>query len=297
MTSISVAGGTVPDLFEHATAELIDRQVVDQAAHKPPMAKRLVEYALSSGAEFFHTPTGIEYATVPAAGHGETLPIDSPSFRRWLGRGLHSEGDVATGAQLTDAVNHLKAEAFYSGVERPVSVRVGGSVNDAAYIDPALRSIPDKVSNLMIAANSNRILAYDNLSSISAQLSDALCSISTGGGYAVRALYTDFDEAVYDAVRPLILTGIDALPRRPDLLERALLIELNRIDPSARQTEEVLWKAFKAARGRILGALLDGAVSALANRNTVELTSLPRMADFALLATAAEADSDLSRAP
>ena len=46
----------------------------------------------------------------------------------------------------------------------------------------------------------------------------------------------------------------------------------------------MIWSAIAA----ILGALLDAGVVALQRLPTVELDSLPRMADFALCATAAE---------
>jgi hypothetical protein len=39
-------------------------------------------------------------------------------------------------------------------------------------------------------------------------LSDTLCSLSTGGGFSVRALYTNNDEVLFDAARPIILNGI-----------------------------------------------------------------------------------------
>ena len=47
-------------------------------------------------------------------------------------------------------------------------------------------------------------------------------------------------------------------------------------------------RKFESARPRILGALLDAAVRGLQRLPTVRLTSLPRMADFALWATAYE---------
>jgi hypothetical protein len=45
---------------------------------------------------------------------------------------------------------------------------------------------------------------------------------------------------------------------------------------------------FREAHPRILGALLDGVVSAIANINSVQLDAPPRMADFARWAVAAE---------
>ena len=46
--------------------------------------------------------------------------------------------------------------------------------------------------------------------------------------------------------------------------------------------------AYESVRPQILGALLDGVSAALRNLATVKLDGLPRMADFALWASAAE---------
>jgi hypothetical protein len=56
----------------------------------------------------------------------------------------------------------------------------------------------------------------------------------------------------------------------------------------AGRSETELWCAFELARPRILGALLDAAVRGLQTLPGVRLKSLPRMADFALWATACE---------
>ena len=94
-----------------------------------------------------------------------------------------------------------------------------------ALIDPCtspLRSAPREVRDLMIAATNSWILGFDNLSGVSDWLSDAMCRLSTGGGFQTRELYTDRDEIILDATRPIILNGIDTLAHRPDLADRVL---------------------------------------------------------------------------
>ena len=49
-----------------------------------------------------------------------------------------------------------------------------------------------------------------------------------------------------------------------------------------------LWREFELARPRILGALLDAVAHGLRAVGSVQLDRLPRMADFALWATACE---------
>ena len=63
-----------------------------------------------------------------------------------------------------------------------------------ALVDPAvepLRALPKNERDLAIAAGNAWVLAFDNLSGIRDQLSDALCRLATGGGFATRMLYTD----------------------------------------------------------------------------------------------------------
>jgi hypothetical protein len=120
-------------------------------------------------------------------------------------------------------------------------------------------------------------------------LSDALSRILTGGGWIMRTLYTNTEQTLVDVQLPIVLSGINDVVVRGDLLDRTLLVRLPTIPDvdDARKDEEAFSAAWELARPRILGALLDGAVMALRNRPTVRIARLPRMADFAKWAAAA----------
>jgi hypothetical protein len=160
-----------------------------------------------------------------------------------------------------------------------------------ALVDPntaPLRAEPRGEHDLMISATNNWVVTLDNLSRIPAWLSDALCRLATGGGFSTRELYSDAEEALFDAQRPIILNGIEELTTRSDLLDRALILDLPAIPANRRRSEAEFWEAFEAARPKILGALLDAVSGALGKVKSVTLAELPRLADFALWATAAE---------
>jgi hypothetical protein len=94
-----------------------------------------------------------------------------------------------------------------------------------ALVDPSIapvRTVPREERDLFISANNAHVLALDNLSGLSPWLSDALCRLASGGGFAARQLYTDQEEVLFDVARPLILNGIDDVIARPDLADRAL---------------------------------------------------------------------------
>jgi len=161
-----------------------------------------------------------------------------------------------------------------------------------ALLDPntaPLRALPREDRDLFIAASNGHVLAFDNVSGLPAWISDTLCRLATGGGFAVRQLYSDQDEVLFDAARPVILNGIEDIVTRPDLADRALFLTLEPIPEERRRPEQELWAAFEAERPRILGALLDAAAKGLAMLPQTRLDKLPRMADFALWATACEA--------
>src|SRR4030081_92820 len=160
-----------------------------------------------------------------------------------------------------------------------------------ALLDPntaPLRALPREDRDLFIAASNGHVLAFDNVSGLPAWISDTLCRLATGGGFAVRQLYTDQDEVLFDAARPVILNGIEDIVTRPDLADRAVFLTLEPIPEERRRPEAELWAAFEAERPLILGVLLDAVVQGVRRLPETRLDKLPRMADFALWATACE---------
>ena len=160
-----------------------------------------------------------------------------------------------------------------------------------SLLDPntaPLRALPREDRDLFIAASNGHVLAFDNVSGLPSWISDTLCRLATGGGFAVRQLYTDQDEVLFNAARPVILNGIEDIVTRPDLADRAVFLTLEAIPEERRRSEAELWAAFDAERPRILGVLLDAAVQGLKKLPETTLERLPRMADFALWATACE---------
>jgi hypothetical protein len=158
-------------------------------------------------------------------------------------------------------------------------------------IDPStapLRSPPRDERDLIIGAMKSWVLALDNVSLVRPWLSDAMCRLSTGGGWSTRQLYTDADEVLFEGQRPLLLNGIEELATRDDLRDRALIINLPQIPDASRKSERGFWSDFELARPMLLGALLDGVSAALREEPRVKVPSLPRMADFARWICAAE---------
>ncbi|HEY2345415.1 MAG TPA: hypothetical protein VGH80_05955 [Xanthomonadaceae bacterium] len=149
-------------------------------------------------------------------------------------------------------------------------------------IDPStapLRAPPGDVRDLLVGALNGWLLALDNLSYLTPQLSDALCRLATGGAISERALYTNTDEVLIEVQRPAIVNGIEDVATRPDLAERALHVELEVIADC--RSEADLWATFEADAPAIFAGLLNGLAAAVRDHASVKVGTLPRMADFA----------------
>ena len=162
----------------------------------------------------------------------------------------------------------------------------------SSLIDPrtsALRGVPREVRDLTAAARNSWLVCFDNLSRLPEDLADAACRLATGGGFGGRQLYSDHDEAIFDATRPLVFNAIPDLgAARPDFVDRALIVEFLSMAPETRRDEAQFWREFSERQPRILGALLDAAVAGLRNLPQVRLERPPRLADFALWVSACE---------
>lgn len=153
---------------------------------------------------------------------------------------------------------------------------------------------PRNVDDLIVSAASRRIVTIDNVSRLNDEMSDAFCRLATGGGLEKREHYTNDEVYAIDAMRPVLMTGITPATDRPDFLDRVVLVTCRTIDGALRLDEATLAAKFEAARPRILGAILDGVVTALRRMDEVRDRlkaehALPRMADFAICAEAAGA--------
>jgi len=160
-----------------------------------------------------------------------------------------------------------------------------------SLIDPnetPLRSAPRSTDDLLVSARNSWIAAFDNVSHLHDWLSDDICRLSTGGGLSKRELYSNDEELVLNAKRPVILNGISEFVTRGDLASRSIPLYLPLIQGDARKREEDLWNSFEIAKPQILGCILDGVSCALRCRGSIELPTNVRMADAFHWATAAE---------
>lgn len=141
--------------------------------------------------------------------------------------------------------------------------------------------LPENDKDLMIQAKEFWLLNFDNASGMKGDISDALCTLATGGGSAVRRLYTDGELNVLSFMRPFMINGIGNFASRADLMERAIPLRLPPIADGARRREAEILAEFHACLPDVLGDLCDALVVAIRNFSKVEPPTTLRMADAA----------------
>lgn len=167
------------------------------------------------------------------------------------------------------------------------------SVLTSDLIDPCqvakTKNLPKDVRDLAVLASNRHLLAFDNISWLSEEMSDALCRLATGSGMVLRSLYSNADEQVFGGARPVLLNGIPEIGDRSDFLGRTVKITLQAIPEEKRQGEKVLLGRFELRRPYLLGVLCSLLANGLKNEGHVTAERMPRMADTYLWLKACEA--------
>ena len=130
------------------------------------------------------------------------------------------------------------------------------------------------------------IVMADNQNTIPEWASDTLCRLVTGEADSKRRLYTDDEDFIIELRRAALLNGINVPTDRGDVLDRSLVVELERIPDGDRKTEEQIWELFAREHPALLGVLFDTLSKAIALKPSLKLSRRPRLADWGEYAAA-----------
>lgn len=230
----------------------------------------------------------------------ETFPV---LFRRFS----HQQAQVEPqrGGNINDLFNFLNVRnerhrllilvyliaCFIPGIPHPIFHPYGdqGSGKTTMFVFFKILIDPSKLSVLITPRDSTELVQildhhylclFDNLSSFPDWLSDLLSQACTGGGFSKRKLYSDDDDIIFQIMRCIGMNGINLLIGKPDLMDRTILLHLERIEPSQRKEWKVILKDFENVRPYLLGCLFDVLSEARRIYPSIALEQLPRMADF-----------------
>lgn len=185
---------------------------------------------------------------------------------------------VSTVTKFLNIGNPIVVYHGEKGASKTTTMRM-----DRSIVDPSARdviSMPKSTTDLSLVLHNNYLPCFDNIDTISAEKSDILCTAATGGGFSRRKLYTDDEETIYEYKVPVILNGINVVATRPDLLDRSLLLGLERIAEDERKEESQVWDEFNRDKPKMLGAIFNTISKAMRIYPDVKLNKLGRMADF-----------------
>lgn len=133
---------------------------------------------------------------------------------------------------------------------------------------------------MIISLQNNYFTCYDNLSSLSKMKSDLLCIASTGGAFSTRTLYTTKDETIMSFKRPVAINGINLVTTEPDLIDRSIIFELERIKENKYTEDSKIWSDYQSDLPEILGGAILILSKAMEIYPEVKPEKLGRMAEF-----------------
>ncbi|MEI6553771.1 MAG: bifunctional DNA primase/polymerase, partial [bacterium] len=257
-----------------------------------------------SNSELWYDLTNKDWQAIKVNKTGWSI-IDNPPilFRRYSHNKAQvipeKEGDVKTFLKYINIINeehrllmlvflvasfipefpHVLLVIFGAqGSSKSTLSKLARLVIDPSVIDVA--SFPNNTNDLIQTLAHHYFLFLDNVSHISEDQSDTLCKAITGGGHTKRKLYGDDDDVIYNFMRSIGINGINLVTTKPDLLERSLLLEVERIEPEQRKTEKELYASFEKDLPFILGGIFNVLVKSLEIHPTIKLESKHRMADW-----------------
>jgi hypothetical protein len=154
-------------------------------------------------------------------------------------------------------------------------------------LDPtAPESVRVDPRDLLQKASHAFVMMFDNQSSLPEWAADTACRLVTGEADSKRRLYTDDEDVIVELKRAVLLNGINVPTDRGDVLDRSLVVELERIPDKDRRTEEELWERFEVEHPGLLGALFGVLAKAMARKSSLQLSRRPRLADWGEYAAA-----------
>ena len=176
----------------------------------------------------------------------------------WMVTAIINPGKQCPIAILDGSAGSAKSSTL-STIVRILDPKVGAQAGE-----------PKTEDDLVVSAYQSAVVSFDNVDTL-ARLSDALCRLSTGGGLSKRKLYSDGDVFSLDAMRPLLIAGLDPTFYKQDLIERVIRVTLTRPKAYMDEDEFEAYRDLNIAKWR--GALYQLVSDVLRDVHTIKQSS------------------------
>lgn len=164
-------------------------------------------------------------------------------------------------------------------------------------IDPntlGIKALPKSEKELGLILECTHVGCFDNNRTLSNNMSDRLCQISSGATDIARQLYTDSELHITTLHGAVVLNGIHDLITQSDLAQRCLVFSLKPIPKGKIRSEAELLSAFENAHPRIFAYLLDLMVEVFKALPDVKPIHEERQIDFCRWLAAVEVAMNLN---
>jgi len=271
---------------------------------KHPLTRRV---AVADNNKFYYNLCNKRNIVEIIPGKWSIIEQQSPTFRESLSlaeqvspcSNSNNVRSVSDFCNMRNPADQLLLEAyvhscFIPQIQHPIAVfygAQGAAKTTAAHlikklVDPsqmALSVPPATVDNLAVELANNYMTVFDNLSHLPEGQSNILCQAVTGGTYVKRKLYSNGDLTQLDIQGCVVLTGINLVVQKHDLLDRVMLFELDRIDEAMRISDRDFWADFEEARPALLASIFDTVAAAMVLHPQIQVPSSQkksRLVDF-----------------
>jgi len=246
------------------------------------------------------TPAGWQVVTNPPVKflrYGHMLPLPVPhrdgnyrNILKFLNLKSNDDELLVLTWPLVAAISSIpRAPLILHGA--PGACKSGSISALRGLLDPAYQMhtyVQKNAGDAALYIEQNALPAFDNLTTITKDVENVMCLAATGGAIAKRRLYTNADMVIYQLKRAMLITALEIPTSASDLLDRAIVVALDRVTPGQRRLERDVKREYAQDLPGILGGMCDHLSKMLDLYGKIPPPSdLPRMADHATWACVA----------
>jgi hypothetical protein len=224
--------------------------------------------------------------------------------RRYIKQHIFEKSTIKTDYQKLIAEVYV-ISLFISDIAHPMIIPIGPKGRGKSLllrlialiadprdrIEALVQRLPRDEKDRRVNIYNNHISYFDNESALDNYEMDELCTRVTGYSGTVRVLYTTDESRTYSGKRPIGLNGINIPVANSDILSRAFVVEMQKVDDgsdglneSRLIPENEIIDNIRDLMPDILAHIFDTLVKALRKYDQVRTEIKPnhRLADFVI---------------